>query len=94
VFEALACGIPLVSCWWDDAEGLFRGGSEYLVVRSPGEMTRALRDVLNDETLAASLAGRGLETVLARHTCARRADELLSIVAGLRGSRVEEQLTV
>ncbi|HEY0875154.1 MAG TPA: glycosyltransferase [Vicinamibacterales bacterium] len=94
VFEALACGIPLVSCWWDDVERLFRPGIDYLQVRSPEAMKRTLRDVLNDEALAASLARNGLETVREHHTCARRADELLAIVAGLRGTRVEEQLTV
>jgi spore maturation protein CgeB len=33
VFEALACGIPLVSAPWDDAEGLFRPGEDFLVAR-------------------------------------------------------------
>ena len=33
VFEALACGIPLVSAPWDDTEGLFRPGTDYLVAR-------------------------------------------------------------
>src|SRR3546814_2717432 len=31
VFEALACGIPLVCAPWDDCEGLFRPGEDYLV---------------------------------------------------------------
>ena len=30
VFEALACGIPLVSAPWDDCEGLFQPGRDYL----------------------------------------------------------------
>lgn len=30
VFEALACGIPLVSAPWSDAEALFRPGTDYL----------------------------------------------------------------
>ena len=94
VFEALACGIPLVSCWWNDVEGLFRTGTDYLQVRSAGDMKRALREVLADPALAASLAEKGRQTVLERHTCARRVDELLTIVADLRGTRVEEQLTV
>jgi spore maturation protein CgeB len=94
VFEALACGIPLISCQWTDAEGLFRAGSDYLQVRSPEAMTMALREVLSDRARAESLATSGRETILARHTCARRVDELLAIVAGLRGSPVEEQLTV
>src|SRR5205823_932096 len=42
VFEALACGIPLVSAPWDDSEGLFRPGEDYLVARDGAKMTQAL----------------------------------------------------
>ena len=80
VFEALACGIPLVSAPWDDAEGLFRPGSDYLVVEDGAAATRALRDLAADPALRASLAASGLETILARHTCAHRADELLAVL--------------
>ena len=79
-FEALACGIPLVSAPWDDREGLFRAGTDYLVARTGAEMERHLRDVLHDPALADSLSTHGRETILARHTCAHRADELLAIV--------------
>ncbi|HEX8924303.1 MAG TPA: glycosyltransferase, partial [Terriglobales bacterium] len=33
VFEALACGIPLVCAPWSDAENLFNPGEDYLVVQ-------------------------------------------------------------
>jgi spore maturation protein CgeB len=78
-FEALACGIPLVSAPWNDAEGLFRPGRDFLVARDGGEMRRHLRDLLADPALAAEIARSGRETVLARHTCAHRVDELLAI---------------
>ena len=35
------------------------------------------------ESLAADVAARGRETVLARHTCAHRAQELIAVVEGL-----------
>jgi spore maturation protein CgeB len=79
VFEALACGIPLVSCWWDDAEGLFSVGEDFLMVRTPEEMTEAVRGVLSDPEQACALAAHGRATVLARHTCAHRVDELLAV---------------
>jgi spore maturation protein CgeB len=82
-FEAMACGIPLVSAPWDDAEHLFRPGTDYLVATTTDEMERHLDDILHDEQLAASLRASGLETVLARHTCRHRADELLAICAEL-----------
>jgi spore maturation protein CgeB len=78
-FEALACGIPLVSAPWDDAEGLFRPGRDYLVARDGEEMKRHLRDLLADPEMAAEIARSGRETLLDRHTCAHRVDELMEI---------------
>ncbi len=83
VFEALACGIPLVCAPWEDAEGLFRPGQDYLTASSGEEMRQRLRDILHDPALAASLAAAGLETINGRHTCGHRVDELLAILAGL-----------
>jgi spore maturation protein CgeB len=78
VFEALACGIPLVSAPWDDAESLFRDG-DFLWAHTPDEMEDALRAALDDP----SFARRGRETVLARHTCAHRVRELLEVLGAL-----------
>jgi spore maturation protein CgeB len=82
-FEALACGIPLVSAPWTDAEHLFRTGRDYLVARDGAEMRRHLRALLDDDSLRHALASNGRETVLSRHTCAHRADELLRVCAEL-----------
>ena len=84
VFEALACGIPLVCAPWDDAEGLFRPGQDYLVARDGEEMAGHLAALRDDADLRSSLVASGLETIRARHTCAHRVGELLSIVEGLR----------
>ena len=86
VFEALACGIPLLSAPWDDAEGLFRPGTDFLVAKDGEAMTRAMREVRDDAALRASLVAHGLETIRARHSCAHRVDQLLEIVAGLKSS--------
>jgi spore maturation protein CgeB len=83
VFEALACGIPLVSAPWDDCEGLFRPGADYLVARSETEMTRHLRALAHDPALRTALAESGLQSIRARHSCAHRVDELLAIAAAL-----------
>jgi spore maturation protein CgeB len=79
IFEALACGIPLVSAPWDDAEGLFRPGEDFLLARDGAEMERHLRLLLCDKVRVDALAASGLERILARHTCAHRVDELLRI---------------
>ncbi|PSJ36673.1 CgeB family protein [Allosphingosinicella deserti] len=86
VFEALACGIPLLSAPWEDSEQLFRPGKDFLYARSGQEMTRLLRDVREDSALRAALIGSGLETIRARHTCGHRADELLAILDTLARS--------
>ncbi len=83
VFEALACGIPLVCAPWDDAEHLFRPGEDYLLARDGDQLERHLVALANDPDLRARLAASGLETIRARHTCAHRVDELLAIVEQL-----------
>ncbi|MCK6530077.1 glycosyltransferase [Myxococcota bacterium] len=83
-FEALACGIPLVSAAWPDVEGLFRSDRDLRFAADGAEMTRHLADLLADPEAAARQARSGLETVLSRHTCAHRVDELLRIVKEVR----------
>ncbi len=86
VFEALACGIPLVSAPWRDSEGLFAPGEDFLVAADGDAVRGHVRALVHDPALRAAVAGRGLATILARHTCAHRVDELLAIVAGLGGA--------
>jgi spore maturation protein CgeB len=78
VFEALACGIPLASAPWQDTEQLFRPG-DFLLAQDGTRMTEALRYLLSNPSAAEDLAARGRETVLARHTCRHRAQELTAI---------------
>jgi spore maturation protein CgeB len=89
VFEALACGIPLISAPWDDAEHLFRIGEDFLMVRNGAEMTRALKELKSDPELRASLVRNGLETIANRHSCAHRVDELFGIVERIRAPVLE-----
>lgn len=83
VFEALACGIPLVSAPWDDVEGLFTPGRDYLIAHNGRQMKQHLHELLHDEARRDELAAEGLQTILSRHTCAHRVDELLAIYAEL-----------
>jgi spore maturation protein CgeB len=89
VFEALACGIPLVSAPWDDCEHLFRIDHDFLMVRSGAGMTAALHDIKHDADLRAMLVANGLEAIRGRHSCAHRADELLTIAERLRAPVLE-----
>ncbi len=82
VFEALACGIPLVSAPWEDAERLF-AAEDFLVANSGVEMQRHLAMIMNEPEVAAAFAAHGRRTIMARHTCRHRVDELLAIAAEL-----------
>jgi spore maturation protein CgeB len=83
VFEALACGIPLVCAPWDDAEELFTPGGDFLLARSGAEMRDHLNAIRHDPELAAELSRYGHATIEARHSCAHRVDELLAICRAL-----------
>jgi spore maturation protein CgeB len=74
VFEAMACGIPLVCAPWDDTEELF----------TPGEAACGYLDAIRcDPQFSAALSEHGRATIEARHSCARRVDELLAICRAL-----------
>jgi len=85
-FEAMACAIPLVCAPWIDAESLFSPGLDYLTASSGAAMRDHLADLLGDPGRRAQQAAHALATVHARHTCAVRVDELLSVHAELSNS--------
>lgn len=92
VFEALACGIPLLSAPWSDCEGLFRPGEDFLFAKDGAAMARAVKALASDPPLRQSLALNGLATIRARHTCAHRVDELLGVVKRLvRSHRINHR---
>lgn len=82
VFEALACGIPLISTPWKDTEGLF-GSGDMRIARTPAEMIESIRYLVGNPGAAMEQAERGLERIRARHTCGHRANQLLHILDGL-----------
>ncbi|MCQ8782975.1 CgeB family protein [Mangrovibrevibacter kandeliae] len=92
MFEALACGIPLVSAPWSDAENLFRPGEDFLFAADGEAMARTLREILDDPDRAAALSASGLATIRARHTCAHRVDELFAILGEVGTASLTRQL--
>ncbi|GAB3168957.1 CgeB family protein [Telluribacter humicola] len=83
-FEAMSCGIPLISAPWQDAEHLFNAGQDYLTVANGREMKEKMKQVLNDSSLATSLAENGLKTIQNRHSCVHRVDELMEVYEQLK----------
>ncbi len=84
LFEAAACGTPIISDAWDGFDGFFRPGEEALIARSADDVLGYLRNI--DDATRRSIGQRGRERVLAAHTAAHRAAELASHLLELRGS--------
>jgi spore maturation protein CgeB len=80
VFEAMACGIPLVCSPWTDEEHLFHPGEDYLIVKDGQQMKAELEHLLRDTAARKQLAEHGRKTISEHHTCAHRARQLISIV--------------
>ena len=74
LFEAAACGCPIISDWWEGLDTFFKVGDEILVANSPGEILEYLFDLSARER---ELIGeRARERVLSEHTAVGRAAEL------------------
>jgi spore maturation protein CgeB len=74
LFEAAACGTPILSDRWPGLEAFFRPGEEILVCDGPEDTLRALRKT--PDRTARAMAERARARVLAEHTAAHRALEL------------------
>ena len=85
VFEALACGIPLLCSPWNDIEHLFRPGEDYIVAADGRQMAGEIDFLLRDQRARREMAANGLETIRKRHTCAHRAAQLIEICEEVRG---------
>jgi spore maturation protein CgeB len=82
LFEAAACGVPVVSDWWEGLDAFFRPDKEILVAHSPDDVLRHLADV--DEQRRREIGEAARARVLAEHTAEHRAVELEQHVAEVR----------
>jgi spore maturation protein CgeB len=82
LFEAAACGTPIISDAWRGLDTFFTPGEEILIASSASDVVRYLS--LLDESEAHRIGARARRRVIARHTADHRAAELLSYVAELR----------
>jgi spore maturation protein CgeB len=74
LFEAAACGTPIISDFWAGIDTFLQPGSEILIARSSQETLQYLQDLPESERQA--IASRARERVLSAHTAAHRAAEL------------------
>jgi spore maturation protein CgeB len=93
-FEAMACGIPLLSAPWNDAEHLFTPGADFQFAQSGKEMKTWMQKVLSDEVFVSGMTAHGLQTIQQKHTCAHRVDELYAICDELGIKDLSKQTTV
>jgi spore maturation protein CgeB len=79
LFEAAACGAPLLSDTWDGIEDFFEPGSEILLASGKNEVLAALE---REDCELRRMAERARERTLEQHSSARRAQELVSLLEG------------
>lgn len=79
LFEAAACGAPLISDPWPGLETIFRPDEEILIAHTTADVTHALTSI--SETERQALAARARARVLRSHTGVHRALELETYVA-------------
>lgn len=82
LFEAAACGVPIISDDWAGLGSIFEIGEEILVAHSGAETSRYLSEV--DEAERRSIGMRARQRVLSQHTAEHRARELEGHVQEIR----------
>src|SRR5579884_459405 len=78
LFEAAACGLPIITDYWPGLESVLQPGAEILVARSSADSLRYLRELPEAERL--QVGKRARKRVLAAHTSAHRAVQLEAYV--------------
>jgi spore maturation protein CgeB len=83
LFEAAACGTPIISDYWEGLESFFEPGREILIARSTKDIEQFLKEMPDTERQQIGLCAR--KRVLANHTARHRALDLESYVGELLG---------
>ena len=92
-FEAMACGIPLISAPWQDSEKLFEPGRDFKMVQNGQEMKESMHSLLTNPYKSRELSSHGLQAIRSRHSCAHRVNELLQIVGELQAKEEKVSLS-
>jgi spore maturation protein CgeB len=87
LFEAAACGTPIISDTWDGLDAFFEPGQEILISEDVEQTLQYLNELPEDERVA--IGERARKRVLAEHTAAHRAIELERYARELLGRRSE-----
>lgn len=85
LFEAAACGTPIISDNWPGLDTFFQPDTEILIARSGGDALEFLRDIPEKDRLA--IGARARARILSSHTATQRAKELESYIEDFRTLR-------
>jgi spore maturation protein CgeB len=80
LFEAAACGTPIVSDWWDGLDEFFAPEREIIILRATEDVLAALE---RSDTELSRIGAAARERVLTGHTAAHRAAELEMLLSQL-----------
>ena len=82
LFEAAACGTPVISDWWEGLDTLFTPGKEIMIARDGRDVLTALCET--GEAARREMGSRARARFLAHHTGRHRAAELVGYVEHVR----------
>jgi spore maturation protein CgeB len=85
LFEAAACGTPVISDRWPGIETIFEPGTEILLVSDAREVSQILRDIPEERRL--TIAEKARRRVVADHTPDHRARQLEAYYLEAAGRR-------
>ena len=84
LFEAAACGVPIISDYWDGLTTLFEEGKEILIAKSSDDVM-AFFSMNENERIA--IGQRCREVVLKSHTAKARVRELLMYINEIKDNK-------
>lgn len=87
LFEAAACGVPVLSDWFDGLDAFFEPGEEVLVATTADDAVRA---IASPRGALARVGRRARERALADHTAAARVRQLVACCEAAAGGTPRE----
>lgn len=82
LFEAAACGVPIISDYWDGIDSIFEPGKEILIGKRSSEVVEYFRSISEEERK--KIGDRARQKILKSHTAKARALELVNYVKEVR----------
>ena len=79
LFEAFACGVPVVCSPWEDHEHLFSPNQDFISVPDGRAMKSEIAHLLRDDAARIQLSNSAVHTIQQRHTCHHRATQFQNI---------------